>query len=324
MTPEELKAILRGVLPVQLVPFTPDGEIDVEGLKENTRFLVDFAQGNGGRDVVILANGSTSECYALSADQQRTVIRTVVEASAGVPVIAGVSEPGTELTVELARYAEQAGAVGLMVMPPYYHYPTREGLYCHYEEIANTVGIGIMLYNNPVVSGSWVPADLLKQIAQLPEVIAIKENTVSITQYYDMIRNFAPDELNLICGLGEKEYIAEAAYRCDGLVSVIGNFAPDWSYQVYEAGQNKDFGKANELLAQFEPYYGVLDSVHRSHPYATIMPDTRQENYAYLAVGKSAMDLVGLRGGSVKLPMIDLTAAEKQMLKAALEEIGLI
>jgi len=324
MTPSELKSVLRGVLPVQLIPFTAQGEIDVKGLEENTRFLVDFAQGEGGRDIVILTNGSTSECYALSAQQEKTIIRTVVEASAGVPVIAGVSEPGTELTVESARYAEQVGAAGLMVMPPYYHYPTREGLYRHYEQITKSVQIGIMVYNNPVVSGSWVPADLMKQIAELPEVVAIKENTTSIVQYYDMVRSFGPDELNLICGLGEKEYVAEAAYRCDGLVSVIANFAPEWSYQVYEAGRNKDFSQANKLLAKVEPYYNVLASVNRSHPYATIMPDTSQENYAYQAVAKSAMDLVGLHGGSVKLPMIDLTGEEILELKAALEEIGLI
>ena len=323
MNPSELKAVLRGVLPVQLVPFTPGGAVDLEGLRQNTKFLVEFARSDSSPEVVIMTNGSTSECYALTEEQQKTVIKTVVQASDEVPVIAGVSQPGTELTVELARYAEQAGAAGVMVVPPYYQYPTREGLYRHYEQIAKHIQIGIILYNNPVVSGCWMPPELVKQIAQLPQVIAIKENTSSITQYYDMVRAFAPEELNLICGLGEKEYVAEAAYRCEGFVSVIANFAPQWSYQVYAAGRDGNFVEANELLSKFEPYYAVLDKVHRSHSYATIMPDTRQENYAYQAVAKGAMDLVGLRGGSVKLPMLDLSAGEKQELGAALREIGL-
>ena len=106
MNPSQLKEVLRGIVPVQLIPFTADGEVDIDGLKENTQFLVDFAHSEGGREVVILTNGSTSECYALSDQQQKTVIRTVVEVSAGVPVIAGVSQAGTELTVELAQYAE--------------------------------------------------------------------------------------------------------------------------------------------------------------------------------------------------------------------------
>ncbi len=92
MSLEELKKRLKGIIPVQYCPYTKEGNLDIPGLKENTKFLVDFAK-DGNKDVVLMTNGSTTECYANSIEEQKTVIRTVVETVGGeIPVVAGVSQ----------------------------------------------------------------------------------------------------------------------------------------------------------------------------------------------------------------------------------------
>ena len=88
---DELKKRMKGIVPAQYCPYTRDDKVDVEGLKENTQFLVDFAK-DGNKDVVVMTNGSTTECYANTLEEQKTVIKTVVDTVNGaVPVVTGVS-----------------------------------------------------------------------------------------------------------------------------------------------------------------------------------------------------------------------------------------
>ena len=151
----ELKKRLKGIVPVQYCPYTKDRKLNVAGLKENTQFLVDFAK-KGNKDVVIMTNGSTTECYANSIDEQKAVIKTVVETVGGVvPVVAGVSGAAAERTIELAKYAKEVGADCAMVVLPYYHpAANKESMYQYFKAVAEAVNIGIMIYNNPDVSDS--------------------------------------------------------------------------------------------------------------------------------------------------------------------------
>ena len=104
----EIRKRLKGMMVVQYCPYTHDDQLDIEGLRLNTEFVVKFALG-GNKDVAIITNGSTAECYANSFEEQQEIISTVVEGSKGVPVIAGVSQAGTKETVRLAKFAERAG-----------------------------------------------------------------------------------------------------------------------------------------------------------------------------------------------------------------------
>ena len=326
VTLNELKKRLKGIIPVQYCPYTKNKELDVEGLKRNTQFLVNFAK-SGNKDVVIMTNGSTTEFYANSIEEQRRVIKTVVDTVDGkVPVVAGVSQTGTEDTIEMAKYAEEVGADCAMVVLPYYHTPTKEGMYRYYKEVANAVNIGIMIYNNPDVSGVLIPPDLMARLSKIDNIVATKDNATNAADYAFKALTIDPEDMVLLNGQGEIHYVASAAYglRYKGFVTFFANFAPSLSYEVYEAVREENFKKAYEALKKQLPLWGLLPKFMSRRQSISIIPECLRTNYMYMSIGKAAMDLVGLSGGPLRLPMEDLTDEEKQELKEVLGEIGVI
>ena len=326
MTLDELKKKLKGIIPVQYCPYTKNKELDVEGLKRNTQFLVDFAK-SGNKDVVIMTNGSTTEFYANSIEEQKRVIKTVVDTVGGtVPVVAGVGLTGAERTIEMVKYAEEAGVDCAMVVLPYYHPPSKEGMYRYFEAVANAVNIGIMVYNNADVSGTLVPPDLMARLAKIENIIAVKDNATNAADYAFKALTIDPEDMVLIAGQGEILYVGAAAYglRYKGFVSFPANFAPASSYAVYEAVASGDFKKALEALRKQLPLWNLLPKFNKKRESISIIPEGLRTNYMYMSIGKAAMDICGLHGGPLRLPMEDLTDEEKQELKEALKEMGVI
>ncbi len=326
VTLNELKKRLKGIVPVQYCPYTKNKELDVEGLKRNTQFLVDFAK-SGNKDVVIMTNGSTTEFYANSIEEQKRVIKTVVDTVDGkIPVVAGVSQAGVERTIEMAKYAEEVSADCAMVVLPYYHTPTKEGMYRYYEQVANAVNIGIMIYNNADVSGALIPPDLMARLSKIDNIVATKDNATNAADYAFKALTIDPEDMVLINGQGEIHYVGAAAYglRYKGFVTFLANFTPSLSYEVYEAVREENFKKAYEALKKQLPLWGLLPKFMSRRQSISIIPECLRTNYMYMSIGKAAMDLVGLSGGPLRLPMEDLTDEEKQELKEVLGEIGVI
>jgi len=326
MTLNELKRSLKGIVPVQFCPYTKKGELNVEGLRENTKFLVAFAK-DGNKDVVLMTNGSTTEFYANSIEEQKTVIKTVVETVGGkIPVVAGVSQPAARGTIEMAKYAEEVGADCAMVVSPYYHSPSKEGMYRYFKTVAEAVNIGIMVYNNATVSGTLIPPDLMARLAKIDNIIAVKDNATNAADYAFKALMIDPEDMVLINGLGEVHYVGSAAYglKYRGFVNFIGNFAPALTYAVYEAVEARDFKKALEALRKELPLYSLLSKFDKKRESISIIPEGLRTNYMFMSIGKAAMDIVGLHGGSLRQPMEDLTDEERREVKAALKEMGVI
>lgn len=326
MEPDEFRKRCKGIVPVQYCPYTSSRDLDVEGLKENTEFLVEFAE-KGNRDLVIMTNGSTTEFYANSIEEQKTVIKTVVETVDGrVPVVAGTAQPGTRETIKMTKYAEEVGADCAMVVLPYYHTPTKEGMYKHYKAIADAVKIAIMIYNNPDVSGALIDPELMQRLSKIENIVAVKDNSPNAADYAWKAALIDPEDMALLNGLGEIHYVGSAAYgfRYQGFVTFIGNFAPSLSYEVYEAASSGDFNKAMEALKKQLPIWGLMKKFMKKRESLSIIPVVLRTNYMYMSIGKACMDLVGLHGGPLRLPMEDLTDDEKEELRKVLEEIGVI
>jgi len=329
MTSEEFKKKCKGMVPVQYCPYTKDcASIDLEALKRNTQFLVDFAK-NGNKDVVIMTNGSTTEFYANSVEEQQSVIKTVVETVSGaVPVVAGVSDAGTQKAIKMAKYAEEVGADCAMVVLPYYHTPFKEGLYQHFKAIAESVNIGILIYNNPDVSGAIIDPGLMARLSKIDNIVALKDNTPIVGEYFFKTLLIEPQDMALLNGMGEISYVASAAYglRYKGFVTFIGNFAPRLSYEVYEAVEKeRDFVKAQEALKKLAPIWSLTAKFSAKRPTPSLIPGGYKTPYAYMDLGKAAMDLIpGLYGGPLRLPLQDATVEEKKELKEALKKLNLI
>ncbi|MBA7530835.1 4-hydroxy-tetrahydrodipicolinate synthase [subsurface metagenome] len=326
MTLDELKKRLRGIVPVQYCPYTRDKELDVEGLRENTQFLVDFAQ-DGNKDVVLMTNGSTTEFYANSLEEQKTVIKTVIDTVDGkIPVVVGAMRAAAERTIEMVKYAEEAGADCAMIVLPYYHTPTKDGMYRYYEAVADAVNIGIMIYNNPDVSGTLIPPDLMARLSKIDNIVATKDNATNAADYAFKALTIDSEDMVLLNGCGEVHYVGSAAYglKYRGFVNFIGNFAPALSYAVYQAVEAGDFKKALEALRKQLPVWSLLSKFNKKRESISVIPECLRTNYMYMGIGKAAMDIAGLHGGPLRLPMEDLIDEEKQELKEALKEMGVI
>jgi 4-hydroxy-tetrahydrodipicolinate synthase len=325
-TLKELKARMKGVNVVQLTPFNQDGSLDLQGMRANTRWLAERA---AGKDFIFTPVGSTGEFYAMSDEECKAVIKAVVEETDRRAVImAGAGRAGTLETIKLCQYAQSVGADGAQVILPYYHIPEEEGMYLHYKQICENVdpNFGIIVYNNPDVSGSWIKPHLMQKITKLPNVIGIKENIANFGSYLEMRRAVDPNDAAIFCGIGEVMYSVEALFGCDGIVSGNANFCPDLVYSLYEAASAKDFIKVTEKVYQLLPIFDFVRKLLVNHGPATNVPGYGGAQAGFMLIGarKAVMDMLGLKGGPPRLPLVGLTEEEKGELRRVLEGMKLI
>ncbi|GAJ16033.1 unnamed protein product, partial [marine sediment metagenome] len=255
------------------------------------------------------------EFYAMSPEECQAVIKAVVEETSGRAVVmAGAARAGTLETIKIVQYAQSVGADGVQVVLPYYHIPEEEGMYLHYKQIAESVNsdFGIMVYNNSAVSGSWVKPSLMKRLSEIPNIIAVKENTSDIRSYWAMRKAVKPEDTVILCGLAELMFSFESLYGCPGFISGSASFAPDLSYSVYQAAATRDFDKLSQVVNSMEPYFSFVRRVGENHGPHTGIPGTGgMAGSMYIGVIKAAMDIIGLRGGEVRLPLVSLDEEEK-------------
>ncbi len=228
----------------------------------------------------------------------------------------------------MAKYAEEVGADCVLVALPYYHTPFKEGVYHHYKAIADAVSIGIMVYNNPDVSGAIIDPELTARLAKIDNVVALKDNSPIAGEYFFKTLLIEPEDMALLNGMGEINYVASAAYglRYKGFVSFIGNFAPQLSYELYQAVEKeRDFVKGQEVLGKLAPLWNLIVKFSAKRPSPSLIPGGYKAPYAYMDLGKAAMDLIpGLYGGPIRLPLQDTTDEEKKELKETLKKMGLL
>ena len=309
----ELKEQMRGVQVILMTPFNTDGSLDLEGMRGNIRWLTEYAT---DKEFTFIPLGSNSEFYAMSDEEQKAVIEMVVEETAGRAVVmAGAGRAGTRETIKICQDAEALGADGALVILPYYFVPEEEGMYQHYKQVAESVGkdFGIMVYNNPGPTGSWIKPSLMARLAKIPNIIGVKECTEYVESYYDMQRAVDPKDAVILCGNSELMFSFEALYGCPGFMCQIANFAPDLSYSIYKAGVARDFDKLTELVDAVVPFFGFASKLGANHgPHTGVGVSGGNVE---LSVYKAAMDIAGLKGGEVRLPLVGLKKEEKDDLR---------
>jgi len=327
MTIDELRERMKGIAVVQTTPFNKDGSLDLEGMRANTRWLAEYAE---GKDFILIPLGSTGEFYAMTDEERKSAIEAVVEETEGrAVVLAGAGAAGTRLGIEMCRHAQEAGADGVQVVLPYYHVPQEEGMYLHYKTLAEKVNpdFGIMVYNNPTVSGSWINPPLMKKLSKIPNIIAVKENTVDIFLYHAMMSEVNPQDAAILTGSGEIVGTYVSVFGCPGFISFIANFTPEIANSVYEAIVARDFDEAVQIcttrVEPFDVFVGKLQEKYGPHT-GTTHAWGGVEGFMYLAAVKAAMDLVGLRGGKVRLPLVGLDSEDKSELKDVLRTMAVI
>jgi 4-hydroxy-tetrahydrodipicolinate synthase len=227
-----------------VTPMHKDGALDVPALRK----LVDFHIQNG--TTAIVSVGTTGESATLDMDEHCEVIRITVEQTRGrVPVIAGTGANSTTEAIELTRCAQQAGAQACLLVTPYYNKPTQEGLYRHHRAIAEAVAIPQILYNVPGRTGCDMQATTVARLAQVPNIVGIKEATGDLDRGREILR---------LCPQGFELYSGDDATGVDllllgarGVISVTTNVAPRLMQDMCAAalrGDEKQARAINERL----------------------------------------------------------------------------
>jgi 5-dehydro-4-deoxyglucarate dehydratase len=299
MSPHELRDRLRGVLAFTPTPFSPDDRLDADGLAAHVDYLIH----SGVHGVVVC--GGVGEFFSLDADEYRAAIRTAADAAQRrVPVLAGVGHT-TRTACRLAEYAASAGVAGLMIHPQYFVDAPDDGLVLHYRAVARAARLGMMIYST---QGSPVPPALVRRLAEIDEVVALKDEYGDVTEFRAIVGSLG-SRLAWVNGMAEMHAGAYFAAGAQAFTSGIVNFAPQISLAVWRAGAA---GHADELHDLIE---------HRVRPLAAL----REKRRGYsTAVVKAAMNLLGLPGGALRLPLVPLAAEDHEALRRLLVGLGLL
>jgi len=322
MKPEELKEKLAGVTCVMHTPFKENEDVDYEGLRKNTRFLVNAAKRHK-KNLVLSPACTYGEFYHLSFEERQKVLETVIdEVNAELPVIAGPMFPSTHETLKLAKCAQSAGADGLLVAVPYYVTPSEEEMYRYFSTIAENVNIGVIIYNNVDATKHHVdPPVVSRLIENNSNIIGVKACISSFNMLYEMMK-FEP-KIRVLSGKGELQYAMLASLGCKGFFSGIANWYPEYPFDLADAAISQDYQKLWQLTKKMDPYREFLAKVRGKRRTTSLLGRYFVTDYSYYAVSKAVMDYRGLAGGNPRSPFLPITNDEKKELRSFLQKIGL-
>jgi 4-hydroxy-tetrahydrodipicolinate synthase len=323
---KELNEKFCGVFIVTMAPFTADDQLDETSLKRNVRFLVEKCK---GEDVYIVTTGSTGEFYALTDEEWKKSVDLTIEAANGeLPVIVGTMQPSTNLTINRCKYAEAAGADGVMIVHPYYHIASKTGLYNHYKAIAEAIpNLGIMIYNNDVVSKMWIDAELMGRLAKIPNIIGCKENNIDIDRFRTETGKIDPQDMKFIYGMGEPYYYYAAMHDgCPGFISAPANFCPEIVLDLYHGGKERNETKMRKAMDKIDLFNDFTGKIAKRYVRPTVLSSglAVHGHNIYQATIKEAMNLCGLSVGKVRLPMDNLTEEEIAELREVLVKMNVL
>jgi 4-hydroxy-tetrahydrodipicolinate synthase len=285
-------------LTVAIVTPFKNGKVDEAALKR----MVDWQTSQGTHGICPV--GTTGECPTLSTAEHERVISVVCQQAAGrIKVMAGTGSNSTSEAIELTRYAKSAGADGAMMVAPYYNKPTGEGFFQHYRAVAEAVDIPIILYNIPGRTAKNMEPDVVARIAEIPNVVAIKEATGSMDQ---ASQTLALTNLTVLSG-DDSLTLPLLSMGGSGIVSVVGNIVPGDMLQLLKAFQAGD-------LAEAQRWHFKLFSLCRDMLGIATNP---------IPV-KIAMKMLGRDTGELRLPLTPLSAAEEDRLRKTLVAYGLL
>lgn len=286
------------VLTAMVTPFARDGSLDVDRAAALAERLVDL--GNDG----LVISGTTGESPTTSDAEKDALLRAVVEAvGTRAHVVAGVGTYDTAHTVDTARAAEKAGAAGLLVVSPYYSKPPQAGLVAHFTAVADATGLPVMLYDIPGRTGVAIETETLLRLAEHPSIVANKDAKGDLLAAQQVI---AGSDLAVYCG-DDALNLPLLAVGAVGFVSVTGHLIPDRHAAMIEAYLAGEVGKAREINDDCLP--------------VTIGVMTRTQGAIMV---KAALGLVGFPVGSTRLPLVDATAEQVELLRSDLAAGGLL
>lgn len=289
--------MFTGSLVALVTPFA-DNQVDYETLRE----LVDF-QIRSGTDGIVPV-GTTGESPTLSHDENKEVIRVVVEeVNSRVPVIAGTGSNSTAEAIELTAYAKEVGADASLQVVPYYNKPTQEGMYQHFAAIAQQVDLPIVLYNIPGRCGVNMEPSTIVRLSKIDNIVAIKEATGQLDQASEIATSCS---LTILSG-DDSLTLPIASVGGKGVISVVANLVPIDVKAMTDAILEGDLATARKWHNKMFPMSKALLSL-ATNPIPI----------------KAAMSMLKMCSEEIRLPLVGLDDCSKEKLSQILSDYGLI
>lgn len=293
-----MKPILGSIVAL-ITPLHADGSVDYDTLRK----LVEWHIAEGTNCIGVV--GTTGESPTVSVEEHCEIIRVSVEQAAGrVPIMAGCGANCTREAIELSEYAKKVGADCTLQVVPYYNKPTQEGIYQHFKAISEAVDIPMVLYNVPGRTVADMTPETALRLAQLPNVIGIKEATGNLDRASWLIKQ-APKGFHIYSG-DDPTAVALILLGGHGNISVTANVAPRAMAQMCAAALEKDARRAVELNMSLLPL----------HKHLFVEPNPIPVKWALARMGKA--------GGTLRLPLTPLSESAQPLVEGALREAGII
>ena len=281
-----------------VTPFTSNG-VNYDKLKELLNWHI-----SEGTDAIIVC-GTTGEAVTMTEEEKKNVIKFTVDVVDNrIPVIAGTGSNNTLSAIEMSKYAESVGVNGLLVITPYYNKTNSKGLFKHFESINNAVKTPIIIYNVPGRTGFNVTPENLEKISHLSNVVAIKEASGNISQVARM-KALCGDRIDIYSG-NDDQAVPVMSLGGKGVISVLANIIPKEVHNMAKAYLDGDVEKALKLQ---------LDNLKLSN---TLFIETNP-----IPV-KSAMNLMGMSVGPLRLPLYKMDNNNLLRLQEILKEYNLL
>lgn len=284
------------LLTAMITPFHADGSVNYEGAAELARYLID----NGSDGLVV--GGSTGEAATMTAEEKLKLFEVVLDAVGDrATIIAGTGSNDTMASVRFTQAAEKVGVHGALVVGPYYNKPTQEGFYQHFKTIAESTSLPIMLYNVPGRTASNVAPETVARLAQIPNIVAIKEASGNVEQATEIVRITLPD-FKVYSGDDALTLPILAVGGC-GIISVAGHVVGNRIQAMIGAFLDGDMKKAQEINLSLLPVFKSMFVVTNPIPV------------------KTAVGLMGLPAGAFRLPLTPADDAVVAKLKEILAQL---
>jgi 4-hydroxy-tetrahydrodipicolinate synthase len=291
--------MLKGSLVAIVTPMHADGTLDIASL----RSLIDFHADQGTDGIVIV--GTTGESPTVDFDEHCLLIRTAVEQATGrLPVIAGTGANCTREAIELTQQAKEAGADACLLVAPYYNKPMQEGLYQHFKAIAEAVDIPQILYNVPGRTGCDIANDTTLRLAQVPNIVGIKDATGNIERGTDLLRR-APADFAIYSG-DDASSLALMLLGGHGTISVTANVAPKLMHAMCVAAFAGNLALACDINRKLFPLHQKLFIEANPIPAKWVLAE------------------MGLVGHGIRLPLTPLAPQHHETLRDAMRSAEII
>lgn len=290
--------MFKGSITALVTPFR-DGAIDWKAFEA----FVDWQVTEGSHGLVPV--GTTGESPTLSHDEHKRVVEACIKVASGrVPVIAGAGSNNTAEAIDLAQFAEKAGANALLVVTPYYNKPNQEGLYRHFKAINDAVGLPIFIYNIPGRSVIDMSVETMARLNELTNIVGVKDATAKVERVSAQRQAMGPGFIQLSGEDGTA--LAFMAHGGHGCISVTANVAPRLCAEFQNACLAGDFAKA----------LSIQDKLYPLHHALFIEPNPQGAKYALSLIGKMQNEL--------RLPLVPVAPSTEMALRKALEHAGLL